>query len=259
MTTLSLERSASQNLIGTYFRLGAATPRAQLWQEDGFRICTGDFEHPICNFAADLRLTPWSARRLVEIAINRPSFNVYVLPGDEPRHVRELLQSAGFRLGHCLVQMSAEPKYRPTSVSLKEAACPNERARVARFMVEQFFGRQPNLFRRRVADTTCAASELPLYTIEERGRILAAVMLSDEGNVVGMYNLCVSASLRGKGWGSELVHSVLNLAAARGKAVVLQCEPGLQSWYSNLTFSAIGDVAIHSLPKCHALDIMELT
>jgi len=256
MIALDIEQQASQNLVGTYFRLGCATPGARIWKEDGFRICTGAFEHPICNFAADLNLTPRAVYRLQEIASNRTSFNVYVLPGDEPHGAGEMLLEAGFRVGHSLHQMAADPVHRPCGVELIEAVTPNERARVARFMVDQFFSRQAQTFRRRVAETTCAAVELPLYTVEDRGKIVGAVMLSESSSVLGIYNLCVASGFRGRGWGTELVQGVINMGAKKDRPVVLQCEAALQPWYSNRTFTPIGPVLIHSLPKSYALDIM---
>ena len=256
MIALDLERSASLNLVGTYFRLGHATPGAQIWKEDGFRICTGAFEHPICNFAADLNLSQRSLDRLLEIASTRSSFNVYLLPGDEPRDVAEILADAGFRVGHTLHQMTAQPVTRPCGVDLVEAVTVHQRARVARFMVDQFFSRQAQAFRRRVAETTCAATEMPLYTVEDRGRIIAAAMLSESSGVLGVYNLCVAAAFRGRGWGTELLQGVVNIGAKKNLPVVLQCESSLRPWYFSRTFTPIGPVLIHNLPKSCALDIM---
>ncbi len=257
MMTLGIEQAASRNLIGTYFRLGAATPGARLWHEDGFRICTGAFEHPICNFAADLSLSRQSALRLLEIAVARPSFNVYVLPGDEPSNASRILESVGFRQGHALALMAAKPIWKPTCVELLGAQTRDERARVARFMMEQFFGRQSHSFRKRVSETTCAAIELPLYTVEDKGNIVGAVMLSDEGSATGVYNLCVSYPFRSRGWGAEIVQAVLNLAAEHNRPVVLQCEESLQGWYQGRTFTRVGMVGIHNLPKSQSLAIME--
>lgn len=257
MIALDVEREAALNLVGTYFRLGAATPGSRVWRENGFRACTGLFEHPICNFAADLNLTPSSAWRLREIALGRPCFSVYALPGDEPNEHREMLQEVGFRVGHTLEQMVAEPAYKQSEARLLPAATESSRLRVSHFMVEQFFSRQAHWFRKRVAETTAAAVDLPLYSIETRGKTIGAVMLSDEASVIGVYNLCVASSFRGRGWGTQLVHAVLNFAGEQGKRVVLQCDASLKTWYCDRTFTARGAVHIHNLPKFGALDIME--
>lgn len=257
MIAFGADRSAAENLVETYFELGAATPGSQLIQDEGFRACTGPFEHPICNFAANLKLTLNASMRLQELAISRPSFNVYSLPGDWPAETSSLLQSQGFRPSHSLCLMACEPRKGGNAILPIEAKSSLERARVARFMAEQFFSRQRATFRKRVEETTCAAENLSLFSIESKGKIFAAAMISDKAGVFGLYNLCVASAHRGCGWGSELLQSMLNLAAQRQKLLTLQCEVALENWYIKRGFNAVGTVQIHSLPKAYTLDIME--
>ena len=257
MMTAELERAAGRNLVGTYFRLANATPRVQVWQEQGFRVCVGDFEHPICNFAADLDLDEKSADRLFKIAAGKPTFHVYVLPGDQPSNVTTLLVDSGFRSCHTMVQMVASPRSSGDVPGLREARSLDERGRIARFMTEQFFSRQDAAFRRRVVDTTTAVTDLPLYALEDRGRIVGAFMLSIEQSVVGLYNLCVAAPSRRRGWGTMLVQAALNLAADHRQEIVLQCAPSLRSWYSDRTFRSAGAVECYDLPKSPGLAIMD--
>ena len=109
MTADEVQIGASENLLRTYFCLGLAIPNTTVIQETGFRACLGEFDHPICNFGADLRLDPWSAKQLASLASSRKCFNVYSLPGDSPKHVAELLRRCDFRISYRLIQMVAEP------------------------------------------------------------------------------------------------------------------------------------------------------
>lgn len=257
MIAQAIDRAAARNLIGTYFTLGSATQGAKLISEPGFRACVGPLEHPICNFAADLSLSTHSAGRLQDLAISRPSFNVYELPGDEPQNVSSMLSELGFQKGHQLRIMVADPANCASANELILAESASERRQVAAFMAEQFFSRQDARFRRRVEETTSAASTLSLYKFVEKGKIIAASMISDESGLFGIYNLCVASACRGCGWGSEMLRAILSLGARYGKGLTLQCEPGLEVWYAERQFRSVGSVQIHSLPKSYALDIME--
>jgi GNAT superfamily N-acetyltransferase len=255
LTPEEVVRAASTNLIRTYFRLGRATPGARVLEEEGFRACVGEFEHPICNFAADLDLSPWSARRLRTLASARGAFNVYALPGDQPGHLEEILVRAGFRKTYRLVQMVAEPLPAAYGIQVEEAKVQRERAEVARFMADQFFSRQPERFRRKVADATATATDLDLYGLFEREARLGAVMLCRSEGALGIYNLCVASPNRGRGRGGDLVRWCL--AQAQDELVTLQCEPRLEGWYESLGFRSIGNVEVFGLSPEQVPDIME--
>jgi ribosomal protein S18 acetylase RimI-like enzyme len=248
--------AASQNLAHTYFELGRATPGAYVSNEEGFDVCVGPFEHPICNFAANLRLDPWSTRRLAEFALRRRAFHVYSLPTDRPTHRDELLQRVGFRPTYRLCQMVCEPTIATEPADLTPVTEPGERLKVTEFMVGQFFSRQPYGFRRQVAEATAAASALDLFTLEVRSKTAGAVMVSRSEGMLGIYNLCVSTEHQSRGWGASVVAAILARAASLTLAVTLQCEPKLESWYAKLGFRTIGVVDVYGLPKGTSLDII---
>src|SRR5580692_6503199 len=100
MTREEIQAGASENLLRTYFSLGLAIPNSTTVEEEGYIACLGEFEHPICNFAAGLRLDPWSAKQLATLAATRKSFNVYAVPGDSPPHLAELLRRCDFRISY---------------------------------------------------------------------------------------------------------------------------------------------------------------
>ena len=144
MTTHDLSLAAAENLYRTYFSLGMATPGSKFLKEPGFDACLGNFDHPICNFASRIRLDPWVAHRLVELAVSQGAFNVYSLPGDQPEDVDlrdELLIRAGFRKSYSLRQLAVEPGPVGDGVPLQKAETLEERREIASFMAGIFFGR----------------------------------------------------------------------------------------------------------------------
>jgi len=258
LTADPLVRAASENLVRTYFHLGLATEQAQVVEDEGFRACVGMFEHPICNFAASLDLDPWSARRLRDLAADRPAFSVYALPGDRPAQLDEILVRAGFRPTYRLTQMVAETPDPGPGVEMVRAETHAARQRVARFMSSQFFTRQTDAFRANVSHATVEAAKLELYELEERGRTVAAAMICREGECTGLYNLCVAPRNRGKGIGRAVVDWALGLARTAGTPITLQCDGRLETWYASRGFRTTGYVEAYALPKPQPVDIMTL-
>ena len=257
MTHQDLQLGASENLLRTYFSLGLAIPNSTVLTEDGFRACLGEFEHPICNFAAGLHLDPWSAKQLASLAANKRAFNVYALPGDTPRHLAELLRRCDFRVTYRLVQMVAEPVGRSYDAHIVRADTPAARFEISRFMTEQFFGRQTESFRSKVAQATADAGELELYELIAYDQRSGALMLCPGDSVVGVYNLCVASARRGLGLGKVLTAWALSEAAKAGKVVTLQCDTRLMDWYAAQGFRATGMIDVYTLSKPVRGDIMD--
>lgn len=254
----SLTAAASENLKHTYFELGKAAANSQIVREPGFTACVGEFEHPICNFAAGLDLDRYSAQQLARLALDHVSFNVYSTPMDRPHNVSELLANAGFQRGYRLVQMIAEPRNTdPPKQILSRAGTRFDRNATALFMVDQFFTKQNRPFRERVAETTAAALSLELLSMKKDGRILGAAMVCLGGGIAGVYNVCVDASLRGLGVGSALMREILSVSAEKGTPVTLQCDAKLENWYEQLGFRRCGDIDVFALPKPNGFAIMQ--
>jgi hypothetical protein len=258
MISEEVRHLASENLIKTYFCLGLAIPNSTTVTEEGYRACLGEFDHPICNFAAGLRLDPWSTKQLSQLASSRKAFNVYTLPTDVPAHVAELLRRSDFRLSYRLIQMIAEPSGRHSGPVIARADFPDKRLEIARFMTEQFFGRQTENFRKRVACATADAVDLDLYALLSYGRMTGAVMLCQDDLVVGLYNLCVASASRGLGLGKEIAAWALSEAYKQQKVVTLQCAARLQPWYENLGFKPTGMIEVYTLSKSSRGDIMNV-
>jgi ribosomal protein S18 acetylase RimI-like enzyme len=244
----SLTEAASQNLKYTYFELGRAA-QSKIVKEPGFAACVGDFEHPICNFAAGLDLDRDSAGRLARVALDRPSFNVYATPLDRPGNLGDLLVREGFQRSYRLVQMVVEPGPAEPKNSLVRASTRHDRLQTAYFMVDQFFTKQGQPFRDQVAHATASATALELLALKRDGRILGATMVCFNEGMAGIYNVCVDTSLRGLGVGSAMLREILAVCAVRQAPATLQCDTKLEAWYTNLGFRRTGEVDVYALPK----------
>ena len=122
-------------------------------------------DHPICNFAARLRLDPWAARNLRALASSRSAFSVYSMPGDEPAHLSELLERAGFKRSYELIQMISEHPEPGAPVEMRPAKSQSERTAVTKFMCEQFFSRHSDPLRRQIGLATATATGLELQDL----------------------------------------------------------------------------------------------
>jgi ribosomal protein S18 acetylase RimI-like enzyme len=249
--------ASSQNLIQTYLRLGLAIEGATWTREQGFNLCLGELDHPICNFAADLNLDPWSARKLEKIAHTKPNFNVYVATGDRPDHYDEILRMAGFTSVYRLLQLVAQPSVTNGSAEVKLCG-PREREPVSQFMVNQFFAQRSAQFRLAIARATATAPDIELYRLEDRSKPIAAVMLSEAAGVLGCYNLCVAPAYRGRGFGTSVVKWMLEQAANRGLQATVQCEGHLEGWYRALGFERAGWLQVYRLSKEPSFDIIDM-
>ncbi|HWA83009.1 MAG TPA: GNAT family N-acetyltransferase [Fimbriimonadaceae bacterium] len=245
----SLTAAASDNLKHTYFELGRSAVNAKILREPGFQACVGEFEHPICNFAAGLDLDRWSAERLARIALDRTMFNVYVTPNDKPEDLGELLVREGFFRSYRLLQMVAEPGEVQPRGSLVRAATRYDRLQIALFMVDQFFNKYGQSFRQQVAETTARATSLELLSMRRDGKILAAAMVCFANGMAGVYNVCVDAGFRGLGLGTALMREILAVCAVKNAPATLQCDAKLEPWYRELGFRRSGEIDVYALPK----------
>ena len=236
----------SANLLATYLAIGRAMPGARVREAEGYVALVSDVPHASGNFAARLSLDPWSAGELRDLAASRPAFQVLALPEDGPEHLAELLRRAGFETVQRLFAMTAAPPF--GLVGLDVTACEGEeRGRVGRFMADAFFAREPILLRQAMAEALAGAPEVSIYVHALRDRPAAAVALSREAGVLGIYNVCVAAAHRGRGMGASLVAWCLAQAAAEGRTACLQCTPAMEGWYEGLGFARTGVATVWSL------------
>ncbi len=258
MTATDLSILGSENLLHTYFSLGMASPGTVISKQEGFDVCMGNFDHPICNFAGRLSLDPWAANRLVELALERKFFTVYSVAADTPRvreHRDELLVRAGFQKNFSLQQLFWLPQRSESSIHLQIPRSPAEKSAIAIFMAQQFFPRHAPAFKRRIAEAT-SGSDLPLYGIYHKLELIGAVMLVEDDNLVGLFNLCVKSNQQNRGIGANIVAGVKQLAYELGKPISLQCETALTAWYQRQDFVVCDWVDVYGLSDQRRLAIM---
>lgn len=227
-----------------------SSPGSSHVEEPGFEACLGNFDHPICNFAGRIQLDPWVANRLIEIALERRSFNVYSIPGDSPttREVRdEMLVRSGFKRSYSLQQMFWAPRRAPVNRQLPIEESAPERHEIAMFMANQFFARHSANFRRRVGEATYGAADLRLFSVRQKGELIGSLMLVEDQDVLGLFNLCIKPKLQSRGWGRAVVAEVQRRAYENGKHISLQCDETLSAWYESQGFQRAGWVDVYSL------------
>lgn len=256
MTLPNLAARASANQLATYLALGREFPRVEVLEREGYVALLSDLPHPSGNFAARLRLDPWVAGELRELAASRPAFQTIALPDDGPEHLAELLSRAGFHRLTTLATMTAPApgvlpapgeRVRGGAYPLVECADEPSRRRIARFMADVFFTRESEALRDTMAHAMARAQTLSLHALSVRDRPMAAVALVREGGALGIYNLCVAGPHRGKGHGAAVVEWCLAQAAEAGLPAVLQCATSLEPWYARHGFARAGSVSVWSL------------
>lgn len=253
---LPLQELISKNILTTYLRVGLSVAGAQELESKCCRICLGPIDHPVCNFGIGLSGGTGPLEDLLGVATMRPHFNVYLLPNEEGAELYQLLRSLGFRGFQqlvCLTGSSIQGEGAPMAEQLQETG----RRETSRFMVSQFMARAPLKHRNCVIDAISSAKDLHLYRLASGRRTVGAVMVSETEQAIGLYNLCVAPSARGKGVGTSILKWASGYARSLGKHLTLQCEPPLQPWYEELGFQPIGNLRVLALARAQSTDIIK--
>jgi ribosomal protein S18 acetylase RimI-like enzyme len=242
---LVLER-ATQNLEETYIEVGAQGESAWIERWEGGSACLSSLNHPVSNFAVVRGMSRARSIYIRELAIGRRAFNVYILPGlDQSDSIRGL-ENSGFRDAgrlHLMVGSGDEPKR--AGHTMERARDFEERLCIARFMARQFFSRQTSALRESIALST-AKADVELARGSQKDLVCAG-MLSRSLGALGIYNLCVAAEQRERGYGTELLAALVALAESERALATLQCDPQLEPWYARRGFQSIGSIAVLTL------------
>lgn len=241
---------ALENLRETYSALALATPATTVRRTGNVVVAEGDLAHPICNFVLLDRTEPEDPSGVRQLATERPCVNVYQpVPGERASDRR--FRIAGLERVHSLEVMVAPGRVLGDAgrIALGEAERPSDRDGIAAFMADQFFGRYRAAMRTGIARSTAEARSLRLFATPDLARPSAAVLLTETGGALGLYNLCVRPEERGRGLGAEVVRWVLAAAHARGECVTLQCDDRLAGWYRRFGFATVGRLVVFSAPR----------
>lgn len=233
------------NLAWTYAELADALEGAHVERLDGGLVSMSDEAHPMANFALIVEPSTSLLSHVRQCAAFRPVFNVYWPirvgePRPEPGGLAEVWDLS--ILAHPVLES------RKGDAAALRLVPREERADVAAFMVEQFFPASRRNYRSVVAQAT-ARSDLELYALPNpiptrNAPYDAALLVGRTCESVGLYNLCVRRSLRGRGIGRACVRAVLELAAEAGLPCILQCEKRLRDYYVGQGFQDVGTLVI---------------
>ncbi len=243
--TVDLFDATVGNLAWTYAELADALEGATVERLDGGLVSTSDEAHPMANFALIVEPSGALLSHVRQCAAFRPVFNVYWPirvgePRPQPGGLTEVWDLS-------ILAHPPEPASQPNSAALRRVPS-DERSEVAAFMVEQFFTASRKNYRTVVAQAT-ARSELELYVLSNPAPTRnapydAALLLGRTPESVGLYNLCVRRSLRGRGIGRACVRAVLDMASQAGLPCILQCENRLRDYYAGQGFLDVGTLVI---------------
>lgn len=246
---ITIGKASLQNLTDTYMALGRAAGKGEQIVGKGIQGYASSFPHPISNFAVLSDVSPSLAVDLKSIAETRRAFHAYLYDGVADRQSRQLLRKQGFRNTHVLQVMSVAPVVPPGGLPLERAEDYEARVEVARFMISQFPSSYPDWIRDEVRDATASAEGLDLYCLREEGGIVAAMMLRRNDSCIGLYNLCVKAEERRRGYGKLLVTMAKRYASNLRVPLILQCDRSLVSWYQDCGFVKTGKIEVYLLAQ----------
>lgn len=231
-----------ENLAATYRSLASSVVDTRVIENEYGLLALSSTLHPLANFA--ILKDPNNADKILELIGEQRGIHVYSV-GEDPIQTRFNL-----RPGYSLRLMRHTAEAIPTSkFEIRFAGSMQEREEIANFMVDQFFKRSSRQSQQLVAAATANGEGLNLVGFRTGflGRLAAAAMLVPTERTLGLYNLCLAPSLRGKGMGTQILNAILMHGRELEKTVLLQCEGKLVPWYQRNGFSSSGVLKVWTL------------
>jgi|GEM_PF-3103182 len=230
------------NLLATFRALGAAA-EGSLTETDDYLFCEGAVNHPVANFAVIRNLNSNDAGMFARHAAQRSVFHLYAIP---TAPVNEMLRRAGFQPSYRMLQMAA-PAMGPVTDFETEPINPIDVLAAANLMIETFFQRYGLAEQGAIRNAICN-SGIPAVGQLTDGAVVSTALMHYNAETIGVYNLCVGASKRNKGFGRDLVRRIR--VAASENPVILQCDYNLGAWYQSLGFSEVSSLTVYTIdPK----------
>lgn len=241
MTTLA---SFRENVANTYLGLGRHASGALLDLSNERWICKSPFHHPISNFAIRFDFSDSAEMEIVDFAKSVTYSRVYVLPGDSPQDLAYRLKKHHLEEKYRLAAMEFVGQVEIPEVSMHLVDTDVELWETAVFMTRVFFWRSERPVREELAKIIVGSSfeSQQFYVARDAFGIQAAMTLSIQGGVVGLYNVCVRMEDRGVGIGSDVVRFASARAQDLGLPLILQCDVELVPWYRRLGFQEFGEM-----------------
>lgn len=247
--------AALENLCKTYMAIGQEVRGCQSYALSGLQGVVGPVNHAIGNFGVSIRPDRTSAFEAWRLARDHPNFIVYAGRNPEDPNRDPWLVDRGFEKVHQQNVMVAGPRVLEKTSSnfcVLPVQTRESRLDVTEFVARQFFGHVAPAIRDEVARALGRAGDLDIFAtwdaLEPKTlrNLLGAYSLV-EGDVMGIYNLCVDAPLRGRGIGSIMVQKLFE--SRPNRHISLQCDEPLVKFYERLGFRHFGWVSVYALPE----------
>lgn len=233
----------------TYLEVARHARDNERFELEGVIGCRSGETHAAANFAFIARPTPESLNELSRLIRDIPTFTTYLLPTDRDDVVKEELESKGFLFSnklHLMFYRGPERTQMPYEFERKEFNQLNERYEHMLFLAKQFFVDADLKFQSTIAMLTAASRACRLFAWEHQLLTIMGGMYTEFEDTLGLYNLAVTPSKRGKGYGQSMIFDCLTRSSMPW--VTLQCHKPLVKWYETLGFRDYGTVQMFSAP-----------
>lgn len=234
-----------RNIVRAYNEIARRLEEASIVEHPEFTVCRGPSGLPLANYVIDFRSSSIEATRtrLRTLVAGAPAMRAICLPGDRPNGVEAELFALGFRP---VMQLETMFLRHTTAVraggECSWASC-DERRDVASWMAGFFFRNLDPRIQAAIAGAIAASAHL-LVKCSFMGTMIAAAMVVEDDESLGLYNLCVAESHRGRSWGKRVVSWIAEQARCQQKHLVLQCADGLVPWYRLQGFESAGRITL---------------
>lgn len=240
LTDREIVESCCINMVDTYFALAKSAAGSRRFEDDGVIGCRAESDHPAANFSVVVRPNVPAITRLAQMG----SQTTYVIPTDQTGSVVEMMRGAGFSTGSSLSLMFLRNPDGGVNLDLETVDGFSARYDHTMFLASQFFSAAGNSFCEGISTMTAYAERCELLRLSGKTGTVAGAMVCQSGSVLGLYNITVAPESRHNGMGSELVRSLVGIAASRKCTATLQCHDSLVPWYERLGFRKYGEVVM---------------
>jgi predicted GNAT family N-acyltransferase len=233
----------------TYLEVARHARGNERFELEGIIGCRSLEAHAAANFAFIARPSPESLTELCRMIKDIPTFTSYLLPTDRDDVVKEELESRGFLFSnklHLMFYRGPKRSRMSNEFERRELEQINERYEHMLFLARQFFVNADLKFQRTIAMLTASSKSCQLFAWEDQLQTLMGGMYTEFENTLGLYNLTVTPSKRGKGFGRSMIFDCL--ARSSKECVTLQCYKPLVTWYETMGFRDYGTVQMFSAP-----------
>lgn len=240
----SLLPFAGENLLATYRALALAVPGCRLVEEEAFTLTEGCAQHPLGAFAVLSKPDAFAARELRTRLNGARAYQIFVPPHGDVPALEEVLLRNDFLLSRRQVVMGRAAPAETTEdldVAIEEVSG----GAISGFIARQFFDHGSPRFRADLESTLTSVIGMRFWAMRVGDKVRAAAMTSDSEGGTGLYNVCVDVSMRGRGYGRQLVLTLGNVFHDR--ALTLQCRPSIVGFYLQLGFVPIGYAPIFAV------------